>query len=295
MSEDRFNQINSVKYSRELTQSEKMDYLGYKFYNSMGYNLDFNAPRTFTEKLNWLKVFYQNPKARSLADKASFPHYIKTLLPDFAGHLAPHLSVFNSVAEFANLHFPKLPWNFVAKSSFGSGAQEFVNKTYASMGRLKSLIASWLNPLSNQYYYALENSYKDIQPSVVCEPLLQIDYGMYFFCFNGEPLYYWIVLGQKGGVRRNNIYSIDGKRVPTRWGNENFETEPPSPPFLDEMIHCAKIIAKNFPHARVDFNICGKTWLFSEVTFFSWAGLKGPSDYSFDLELGNHINLEALK
>lgn len=290
-SQERFAEINALKYKRELSPREKMDYLAFKYRQSTGRALDFANPRSFTEKLNWLKVFYQNPKAAALADKALFPRVVKSALPDFAAHLTPQPAVTASAAEFANVHFPKLPWRFVAKSNFGSGAQRFVDKTYESMGLLKRLVASWLNPLSSQYYHALENCYLGIRPAVVCEPVINIDYSMDFFCFNGEPLYYWIILQPKGGERSGNVYRITGEMVQTRWHYQNFVTEPPKPPFMDELVHCARTLTKNFPHARADFNIGPDGWRFSEITFFSWAGLEPPSNPDFDLELGSHIKL----
>lgn len=292
---ERYEELDLLKFRRELTPAEKMDYLGYKFYNSIGYNLDFNNPRSFTEKLNWMKVFYKNQKMRTIADKALAPHYIKTLLPKYSQHLVPHLAVFNSVSEFVNVLFPKLPWNFVAKSNFGSGAQEFVNKTYASMGRLRNLIGSWLNPLSNHYFSALEYCYKDIKPAIVCEPILDIGYCLDFFCFNGEPLFYWVIKNSKTQERRGNIYRINGEKVPTRWHYHNFEESFSPPPFFEELTQCAKILSKGLPHVRVDFFIGKGTWYFSEMTFYSWAGLEAPSDPDFDLELGRHINLESIK
>ncbi len=295
VSSERFNQINAIKYRRELTKQEKMDFLGYKFYHSLGYNPDFDNPHTFTEKLNWLKIFYQNPKMRTVADKSLFPHYIKTVLPDFSHHLVPQLAVFNSVSEFVNIHFARLPWKFIAKSNFGSGAQEFVNKTFASMGRLRNLVQGWLNPLSNHYYHALENCYQNIKPSVICEQIVDIDYCMDFFCFNGEPLFYWIIKQPKNGERNGNIYRINGERIAARWHYPNFETDMPQSPWFDELLHCARVLSRNFPHVRVDFNLNKNTWYFSEMTFYSWAGLTAPDNPDFDLELGSHIRLENIK
>lgn len=42
-----------------------------------GYKPNLTKPKTFNEKLNWLKLYYHNPLLSTLADKYSVKEYVK--------------------------------------------------------------------------------------------------------------------------------------------------------------------------------------------------------------------------
>ena len=81
-----------------------------KFYLSvlwkmvMGYEIDWKHPKTFNEKLQWLKLYNRNPLYTVLADK----YNVKAWVADKIGeqYLIPSLAFYHSVDE---IDLDKLP------------------------------------------------------------------------------------------------------------------------------------------------------------------------------------------
>lgn len=290
VTKQRFDEINTAKYCRDLSRQEKIDYLTYQFYKSLGLNPDFANPVTFNEKLNWLKVFYSNPLQTLCADKVTFPNFVKARLPELSSHCVKPVGIYRSPEELTVDEYSHFPENFVLKSNFGSGAQLFANKS-ASIVHLQSHIKNFLEPLANHYYSFLEPSYKDISGAVVCEPLLDYKYKIEFFCFDGEPFVYWIIVNDKKKDMRLNIYSLDGKRLAARRPQyPNFNMDP-RPAYFDDLVQAARILSAGFPHVRVDFYATRNSWLFSELTFFTGAGFTPFTSHDFDVQLGDKLKL----
>ena len=96
-----------------------------KFYISvlwkmlMGYELDWDAPKTFNEKLQWLKINDRTPRYSLLVDKVA----AKKIVSDIIGkeHVIPTIRVYDSVEEI----IPEdLPEQFVLKCNHDSGSFE---------------------------------------------------------------------------------------------------------------------------------------------------------------------------
>ena len=94
-----------------------------KFYLSvlwkmvMGYELDWKNPKTFSEKLQWLKFHDHNPLYTKLVDK----YRVKQWVADKIGkqYIIPTLEVYDSVDE---IDLNKLPDQFVLKCNHDSGS-----------------------------------------------------------------------------------------------------------------------------------------------------------------------------
>ena len=94
-----------------------------KFYLSvlwkmiMGYELDWEHPKTFNEKLQWLKLHDRNPLYTTLVDK----YRVKQWVADKIGeqYVIPTLAVYNSVDE---IDLDELPDQFVLKCNHDSGS-----------------------------------------------------------------------------------------------------------------------------------------------------------------------------
>lgn len=86
------------------------------FFLKQGYKLDLNTPKTFNEKLNWMKLHYRNDLMPLCTDKYTVRDYVKKvgceeILNDiiWEGH-DPNL-----------IPFENLPSKFVIKVTTGSG------------------------------------------------------------------------------------------------------------------------------------------------------------------------------
>lgn len=290
-----FDEIDRIKYERELSEQEIKDYLSYIFYQRQGFNIDFDHPRTYNEKLNWLKVYYRNPLMHVIADKTRFHSYIRSRLSGYGDHFVKSLAIFKSSDELNKDVLRMMPEKFIIKSNFGSGRQKFVDRDSADISALQQLMAQWLKPSTNHYYKNLEYCYKDIPPALLCEPVIAFDYKLEFYCFNGAPLIYWIILNDKTKNVHANLYAMNGMRLPLKWHYPNFEKPIFKPPYFDELARLAGILARGFPHARVDFYAARDWWYFSEMTFFTWAAFMPFSDFAFDIMLGQKVPLVRME
>ena len=66
-------------------------YISLKWRNCMGYKLDLENPRTFNEKLQWLKLYDHNPLYTKMVDKYAVKDYVAEKIG--ANHIIPTLGV----------------------------------------------------------------------------------------------------------------------------------------------------------------------------------------------------------
>lgn len=87
-----------------------------QFKKLMGYDLDFENPKTFDEKLNWLKIHNRNPQYIQLVDKYEVKKYISDIIG--SQYIIPTIGVYDS---FNEIDFDLLPNQFVLKCTHDSG------------------------------------------------------------------------------------------------------------------------------------------------------------------------------
>ena len=87
-----------------------------RFKKSMGYPLNLKEPKTFNEKLQWLKLYNRNPEYTTMVDKYAVKKYISEKIG--AEYIIPTFGVWNS---FDEIDFDALPDQFVLKCTHDSG------------------------------------------------------------------------------------------------------------------------------------------------------------------------------
>ncbi len=264
-------------------------YIKATYKKRFGRPINLKDPKTYTEKLQWLKLFYRNDKMPIVTDKYEVHKYLtdlgyKNLLNDVLG-----------VYENANdIDFDALPNSFVAKTTHGCASNIICkNKNELDWEKWVKIMNSWLN--LNVYAFGREWNYKDIKPRIIIEKLIEhqplIDYK--FMCFNGEPKFLQIN-NDFEGVHYVDFYDIDWNRVDFTYNKFTKSNHVlPIPPQFEEMKALAKELSAPFPYVRVDFyNPPGKI-IFGELTFFPGSGLLPlvPVKNNYDELLGSQINL----
>ena len=201
------------------------------------------------------------------ADKVKARDYFLEKTGCDVKYLVKQYGVYSSVDE---IDFSSLPDRFVLKSNWGSGLQILVtDKRKLDIKAVKKEMEKWLDIHSNHYYAAFEYGYKNIEPRIVCEEFLDFDYKLEFFCFNGEPEFFWVVFDDKTKNVCADFYTLDWKKIPLRhkYPNSNIKLEKFS--CFDEMVETArKMCGENFPFVRCDFYKLANGYKFSEMTFF---------------------------
>lgn len=100
------------------------------YFEYTGETLNLDNPKTFNEKIQWLKLYDSTPLKTRLADKYAVRDWVKEKIGE--QYLLPLLGVWD---RFEDIDFDKLPQKFVLKCNHGSGYNIIVrDKTKTDMG-----------------------------------------------------------------------------------------------------------------------------------------------------------------
>ena len=265
----------------------------------MTYPLNLKDPRTFSEKIQWLKLHDHNPLYTTLVDKNSVKQWVAEKIG--AEYVIPTLAVYQSVDE---IDLDKLPNQFVLKCNHDSGSVVFCeDKKTFDIGEAKRKLAHALN--TNFYKNFREWAYRDVKPLIIAEPYLKdgnspelTDYKLY--SFNGGDIK-CIFCGRdrfiNNGKVRVNMYDTNWKRLPFEHGHPNFEPDAPRPEKLDEMLQLAHVLgeAVNNDFVRIDFYEINKKVYFGEFTFYPGGGYEVFKPIEWDGILGDWIHMDKSK
>lgn len=255
--------------------------------------LNLKAPKTFNEKLQWLKLYDRNPKYTKLVDKFLVRDFVKERIGE--EYLIPLFGVYKS---FDDINFELLPNKFVLKPNHTSGDVYICrNKNNIDYLKLKELIDYWLQ----RDYYKLHREwpYKDVPRCIVAEKLLDtfngkslIDYK--FFCFNGVPKIMFIAT-DRGNDTKFDFYDMNFNHIDLINGHPNAEQPIKKPETFEKMKLLASKLSKGIPHVRVDFyEVNGKIY-FGEMTFYHWSGFVKFEPEKWDYILGNMVDINKWK
>lgn len=282
--------IEKHKYFEDLSIYDKCFYIKKVFENETGYIPNIENPRSFNEKIQWMKLYYHNPLMTKCADK----YLVRDYVSQKAGeqYLIPLLGVWNTPDE---IDFDCLPENFVLKVNWGSGQNIIVReKSKEDIENIKQILWEWIKPFSNHYFMCFEWVYKNIKPKIIAEKYVEqmdgklLDYK--FFCFNGKVFCIQIDFDRSGNHTRC-FYDRN-------WKNLHFSSKfPLSNEFLEKpknlcsMIDLAECLSQEFPHVRVDLYNIDNEIKFGEMTFSHGNGMEKFCPEEWDFVLGRAFSL----
>lgn len=285
----RFLVMNRIGITRFMSDKK---YLELMFMYRMGKRLDLENPKTFNEKLQWLKLFDRKPEYTTMVDKYAAKKYVADRIGE--QYIIPTLGVWE---RFDDIDFDKLPNQFVLKCTHDSGGLVICrDKSKFNISEARTKINKSLK--SNYYYPGREWPYKDVKPQIIAEQYIEDsdskelrDYK--FFCFNGKVKFLYLSEGlENHATARISYVTLDWKPAPfCRSDYKPFDKLPQKPDNLKKMIELSELLAKDIPHVRVDFyNVNGKIY-FGELTFFSGSGLTPFNPEEWDYKIGSWIKL----
>lgn len=257
--------------------------------------INFNNPKTFNEKIQWLKLNYRNEEYTKLVDKYRVKQYITKLIGE--EYVIPTLGVWNNVDD---IDFKSLPEKFVLKCNNDSGGIVICkNKKDFDEAKAKSFLKERLK--NNGYWYGREWPYKNVKPCIIAEKYMEDsiskdikDYK--FFCFNGSMEFFDIDI-DRFIEHRSNYYDRNGNFLPfgKTYCPPDYTKKIEMPKNLDKMIELAETISHNTVLSRIDFyEIDGQVY-FGEITFYPGSGFSPFTDEKWDYKLGDMIDLPNIK
>lgn len=258
--------------------------------NCLGKELNFSRCETYNEKLQWLKIYDDDPLKAALADKYLARAYVGKHIGE---QYLPKLHGVWDKFEF--IDFNKLPDRFVLKANHGC-AWNILVKDKAQFDREEARIkfSQWLN--SNfAFHEGFETHYFDIRPRIICEEYLDHEADSLndfkVFCFHGKAEYI-MFLADRGKGLKMAFYDRNWRKLDIRYSYPPYERPVPRPERLDLLLALAERLAADFPHVRVDFYILRNGEIkFGEFTFSSASGVCKWVPDEADLILGGKFSL----
>jgi len=259
-----------------------------------GGKLNLKNPRSFNEKIQWLKVYERNPMYTILSDKYCVREYVSRKIGE--QYLIPLIGVYDDVDD---IPWDELPTKFVLKCNHASGTN-IICKNRETLDIRDSIkkLKKWMR--TNYYWYSREWSYKNIKPKIVCEKYMVDESGVELkdykiFCFHGEPKLIQVDYNRFKGHKRN-LYDISWNYIDVsiKYPNDS-KVYIERPEKLEEMLELAKKLSADYPHVRVDFySISGEIY-FGEMTFYHGSGHERFTPKELEIQMGEWINLPNIQ
>lgn len=271
-----------------------------RFYKKIRKNkLDLKNPNTFTEKLQWMKLYYSHPDLQRCVDKFTFKYYVKEKLGD--GYTAPLVRVWSTPEEVS---IRDIPVNkFVLKSTLQSDGNFIIlvkDKAELDIEKVEAEIkANWFDTrklLTNSFCSA----YYGAKPRVIVEEYVEEfancanDYKL--FCFHGQPAFFYVAEdhfknGENSKVYPITFYDLEWNMMDVSYGAHAINPNVAKPNHMQEMIQLAQKLSEDFIFVRVDFFDTKDKLYLAELTFYPGGGMTEYHPETFDKQMGDMLHL----
>ena len=269
-------------------------YLKLVYRARIGRPLNLNSPKSFNEKLQWLKLYDRNPLYTKLVDKAE----VKPWVAERIGweHVVPTPGVWES---FADIDCGALRERFALKCTHDSGGLAICRdlSTFDMAAARRKIERS----LANNYFWSgREWPYKDVRPRIIAEEYLDpageqvglTDYKV--MCFGGQARCEFTCTGRADGNLHVDFFDTEWNHMPFTRHYPNADVPPEAPERLKDMVAMAERLSEGMPFVRVDFYEVAGQYYFGEMTFYPGSGMEEFDPERWDEELGSWIELPEL-
>lgn len=270
-------------------------FLEIRYFLKFRKKLNLKNPQSFTEKIQYYKLFYRDDQMTVAADKYKLRRYLSDKGYD---DLLPML--YEVQENFTNVNWEELPQKFVIKLNNGSGTNIIVNdKSIVDYNDLVKEIKKWENV--STIVMGREWAYYNIPRKILIEELLipedefqkvngLNDYKI--MCFNGEPKIIWVDVG-RFNTHKRNFYDLNWNKLQISSDVPNFDYDFQEPKFLKKMIQISCDLSSKFPFVRIDFYILNNKLYIGEMTFYPWSGFVKFKPREFDDILGTFLQIDC--
>lgn len=266
-----------------------------RFWRTSGRLINLRQPKTFSEKLSWLKLYYykNNLLVKKCADKIHVRQYVQE--KGLAHLLIPQIGIYDKPE---NINWDILPSQFVLKWNFGCGFNLICkNKKELNIPKAVRTLRKW-----GKTHYWLEYSelqYRVKEKKILCEQFLETEPGQElldykFYCFHGKPLAVLVIVRpfnqKKAAVLMTPEWTVLSN-IPNRYEHSLI---PQKPVCLGEMLQVAELLSAEFPFVRIDLYQYQGHPYFGEMTFTPGACIF-PSEAPIQGKpMGEYIDLGQL-
>ncbi len=272
----------------------------YPFFTNFFYRKHLNKqinlknPLSFSEKLNYLKIYDVTEKKKQFSDRLCIKEYIQKNYPELAV-----ASVYNTADSFEKINFSKCPDKFIIKTNHACKSGIVVYDKENTLKQNKKFYSKYYEKvlkINYAYWGTLELQYKYIKPKIYIEELLEPENGKLFqefevYCFNGRIEFIHWCVHTNDGLIFHKYYNSDWKEadffIVGKFDTEYFPEETNK----EKVIKYAKELSKDFKFVRVDFFEVNDILYFAEMTFTPFSGDIKIFPEKYDLILGEKLKI----
>lgn len=280
-----------VKFGKNLKDST---FLKFQYYSRFGKRLNLKNPKTFNEKLQWLKLNDRNREYTKMVDKIEAKKWVAERIGE--EYIIPTLGVWHRAED---IDFDSLPDQFVLKTNHDSGGVVICKdkSTFDKEAAKRKLNES----LQRDFYkYGREWPYKNVEPRILAEKYLAPenrdsdgnipDYKL--MCFNGIVKCSFVVTerGTEDGLKVT-FFDNEWKKMPFERHYPASNKKLDRPAHYPKMVELAEKLSKGIKFVRVDFYEADDRIFFGEMTFYPGCGYEEFTPEEWDRKLGDWIKL----
>jgi hypothetical protein len=279
-----------IIYNIKKIIPDKM-YIRMQYFKHFHRFLNLKNPKTFNEKLQWLKLYERRPQYTMMVDKYEVRKYIAEKIGE--EYLIPLHGVWENVED---INFDSLPNQFVLKCTHDSGSVIICrDKLSFNIEEAKTKISKALK--KNAFYYGREWPYKNVKPRVIAEKYMVDETGELrdykVHNFNGVPKVILICSERFAETGLcEDFYNTSWEKLDlSRPIHKNSDKEQIQPNEFYKMIEISQNISKDISFVRVDFYSVKDKLYFGEITLFPASGMEKFEPGAWDDEFGSWIKL----
>ena len=266
-------------------------YLKMLYKSVMHKELNLSNPRTFNEKLQWLKIHDKNPAYTEFVDKIAAKKKVGSIIG--VEHIVKTYAIWDTAEQ---IDLSVLPQKVVLKCNHDQGSVMLIKNTQEQ--DLDSIKKNYKQRLRHSPFNGTrEYAYKGIVPKVFAEEFLDdriIDYK--FYCFNGEPKF--LYCGQGLTIDHSlkiDFFDMDWEVMPFYRTDYHRLGQIEKPKQFEKMKEIAHTLSRGVPFVRIDlFEVDGDVY-FSEFTLCPASGFMPFEPEEYDEIVGNWLNLDGIK
>ena len=284
--------FDALNYRKMLNWLPDKVFLNAAFRARFGRKLDLKNPKTFNEKLQWMKLYNRNPVYTMMVDKYLVRNYVREIIGE--EYLIPLLGVWDDPDK---IDFDKLPLQFVLKCNHNSGLGMCIckDKNKLDIAKVKNDLRKGLK--QDYYLTGREWPYKNVPRKIIAEKYMVDESGYElkdykYYCFDGKVRIVMINSDRMSSLEtKANYFDENYQPLDFVWGYENAKIPPAKPEKFEEMKSLAEKLSEGIPHVRIDFYQTPQGIFFGEMTFFDGSGFDVIEPIEWDYKIGSWINL----
>lgn len=270
-------------------------FLKIKYYLIMKKRLNLKSPKTFNEKLQWLKLHAINTEYTQIVDKMEAKKYVSSIIGE--KYIIPTLGIYD---KFEHINFDELPNQFVLKCTHDSGGYVICSdKKSFDFNSAKIKLNNHLK--INPYYSTREFPYKNVKPRIIAEKFIidkknQVLLDYKFMVFQGKVKNIFVCSDRNTNTdMKMDFFDENWNHLPFERYYSNSKLTIQKPVLLIEMKQLSELLASkiNAPFVRVDLYQVNNQIYFGEITFYPGGGWECFSPEEWDYTFGSWINLSS--